>query len=449
MYSIIDIETTGLHSGSEKITEIAIFLHDGNGIVDEFTTLINPERKIPYYIVQMTGINDRMVKDAPKFYEVAAKILEMTGDAVFVAHNANFDYNFVRSEFRQLGYDFKREKLCTVKLSRKLLPGRRSYSLGKLTAELGIDNEGRHRARGDALATVRLFEMLLMIEKDVLNLSLKGLQVNFDKKAIRELPEAPGIYYFYDDDGEVIYIGKSKNIRERVISHFTNNTSKREIEMRNRVAGISHELTGNELIALLLESAEIKKNKPLYNRAQRRTSFRHGLFLFTDEQGYIRFKIEDIKGKESPVTTFTTRTTAREHLLRMTGEYNLCQKLCGLYETRGCCFHYTIHQCRGACIGMEPPETYNERALASVDRYVYDHHSFLIIDRGRRSGEQSVVLVENGRYLGFGFADTEQDAFQTPAEVKNIIASYDDNRDVQQIIRQYLSHNKAARIIPF
>jgi DNA polymerase-3 subunit epsilon len=449
MYSIIDIETTGLHSGSEKITEISIFLHDGDSIVDEFTTLINPERKIPYYIVQMTGINDRMVKDAPKFYEVAAKILEMTRDAVFVAHNASFDYNFVRSEFGQLGYDFRREKLCTVKLSRKLLPGRRSYSLGKLTAELGIVIGDRHRARGDALATVRLFEQLLMIEKDVLNLSLKGLNINIDRKIIRDLPVEPGVYYFYNDKGEVIYIGKSKNIRERVISHFTNNTSKREIDMRNQVAGISHELTGSELIALLLESAGIKKNKPVYNRAQRRTSFRHGLFMFSDEQGYIRFRIDELRGKGNPVTTFTTRTAAREHLLRMTEEYELCQKLCGLYETRGCCFHYTLHQCRGACIGMEPAEAYNERALESVKRYVYDHNSFLVIDRGRRSGEQSVVLVENGRYLGFGFADIEHDAFQSPAEVKGIITFHEDNRDVQQIIRQYLSHNKVLKIVPF
>ncbi|MBM3437340.1 MAG: hypothetical protein FJY07_14135, partial [Bacteroidetes bacterium] len=265
MYSIIDIETTGLSPNYGKITEIAIYIHDGEKVVDEFTTLLNPEIDIPYRITQLTGINNKMVRDCPKFYEVAKRIVEMTQDTVFVAHNVNFDYNFIRKEFRELGYDYQRKKLCTSRLSRKLLPGRRSYSLGKLCQELGIENPHRHRAFGDAAAALKLFEILLTVEKNVEELSLHGLNSSLDRKLIARLPQEPGVYYFYNDSGHIIYIGKSINIRERVMSHITNNTSKRAIEMRNEIADIGFELTGNELIALLLESNEIKKHTPRYN----------------------------------------------------------------------------------------------------------------------------------------------------------------------------------------
>ncbi len=164
MYSIIDIETTGGSPKTEKITEISLLIHDGSSITDEFTTLINPEKRIPAFITGITGITDKMVSGAPKFYEIARKVIEMTENRIFVAHNASFDYGFIREEFRQLGYTYSREKLCTVRLSRKIIPGLRSYSLGKLCSELNIRIENRHRARGDALATVKLFEMLLEID---------------------------------------------------------------------------------------------------------------------------------------------------------------------------------------------------------------------------------------------------------------------------------------------
>lgn len=164
MYSIIDIETTGGSPQTEKITEISLLNHDGLRITDEFTTLVNPEKKIPTFITDITGITDEMVAGAPRFYEIARKIVEMTENRIFVAHNVAFDYGFIREEFRQLGYTYSRDKLCTVKLSRKIIPGHRSYSLGKLCSELNIRIENRHRARGDAMATVRLFEMLLEID---------------------------------------------------------------------------------------------------------------------------------------------------------------------------------------------------------------------------------------------------------------------------------------------
>jgi DNA polymerase-3 subunit epsilon len=174
LFTIIDIETTGNSSGNGKITEIAIYQHNGQNITDSFSTLINPEIDIPYFITKLTGINNEMVKNAPKFYEVARKIVELTAGRTFIAHNVHFDYSFVKEEFKRLGYNFNRKTLCTVQLSRKLLPGHKSYSLGRLCDDLGIEINGRHRAAGDAYATVKLFEILLernklLHESEVLN----------------------------------------------------------------------------------------------------------------------------------------------------------------------------------------------------------------------------------------------------------------------------------------
>ncbi len=275
MFAIVDIETTGGSPIAEKITEIAIVVHDGEKPVNEFCTLINPEKKIPYFISGLTGITNTMVSDSPKFFEVAKKIIELTKDCILVAHNASFDYQFIRNEYKRLGYNYSREKICTVQLSRKLMPGLNSYSLGKLCSTLNIHNSARHRAGGDAEATTRLFEYLLKISTNKeLNYNIlscidkKIIHPNLSVEKIHNLPDETGVYYFYNDNNELVYIGKSKNIKTRVMSHFRNNNTKKAIEMRNEIANIDYELTGSELIALLKESHEIKIHKPLYNRAQ-------------------------------------------------------------------------------------------------------------------------------------------------------------------------------------
>jgi len=161
LYAIIDIETTGQASSTGKITEIAIFIHNGFEITDSYTSLINPECYIPGFITSLTGIDNEMVKNAPRFFEIARKIVEITQDKIFVAHNVSFDYRFIQEEFIRLGYDYQRKTMCTVRMGRKFIPGYKSYSLGKLCDELNISINGRHRAAGDALATVKLFEMIL------------------------------------------------------------------------------------------------------------------------------------------------------------------------------------------------------------------------------------------------------------------------------------------------
>ena len=454
MYAIVDIETTGGSARLEKITEIAVYIHDGERIIDEYSTLINPERSIPYFITALTGISNEMVEDAPRFFEVAKKIVDITDGNIFVAHNARFDYSFIRQEFSMLGYSFKRPMLDTVSLSRKLLPGHKSYSLGNLCKDLGIEITGRHRASGDALATVRLLELLLESDKAqnngdlVRNRKASKLHPALDMKKIADIPEEPGIYYFHNEEGDIIYVGKSRNLCQRVNTHLSNNTSYREMEMRSRIADISWELTGSELVALLLKSAEIKSRKPLYNRAQRRTGFRWGIYNYTDENGYIRFEYRNVKDDEVPVALFSSKERVRARLEQIISEYGLCQKLCGMYETDGPCFHRQVSLCQGACCGEEKPASYNERAIAVLDEFIFTERNFFIIDRGRDSEERSAVKIINGKYAGFGYFNINDVGFGLTA-VHDCIRNATDNRDIQVIIKGYLKNHRVERIIDF
>jgi len=454
MYAVVDIETTGGSARLERITEIAVYIHDGTRIIEEFSTLVNPERNIPYFITSLTGITNEMVEHAPRFFEVARRIVELTEGKIFVAHNARFDYSFIRQEFSMLGYNFKRPMLDTVALSRKLIPGHKSYSLGNLCTDLGIEINGRHRASGDALATTRLLELLLEKDRELKSGSLiknrkaARLHPSLNISKLEEIPEEPGVYYFYDEDGDIIYVGKSRNMSERVSSHISNNTSVREMEMRSLIADISWERTGSELIALLMESAEIKNHKPRFNRAQRRTGFRWGIYSHTDENGYIRFSYRNVRDDEVPLSVFVSRDRARGKLDQIISDYNLCQKLCGMYETDGPCFHRQVSLCRGACCGEESPKSYNERALMALDEFIFRERNFFIIDRGREGEERSAVKIVNGKYAGFGFFCINDVGFGLTA-VHDCIRPAADNRDIQVIIRSYLKNHRVERIIDF
>ena len=454
MYAIVDIETTGGSSRLERITEIAIFVHDGTRIIDEYTSLINPERNIPYFITSLTGITNEMVEDAPKFFEVARKIVEMTEGKVFVAHNARFDYSFIRQEFNMLGYNYKRPLLDTVALSRKLLPGHSSYSLGNLCKDLGIEISGRHRASGDAMATVRLLELLLEKDKTlkggslIKNRKASKLHPAFDLSRIDDIPEEPGVYYFHNEEGDIIYVGKSRNLFQRVNTHLSNNTSAKAMEMRSVIAGISWEPTGSELIALLLESAEIKKRKPLFNRAQRRTGHSWGIYSCTDENGYIRFDCRNVSDVAVPLALFNSRDNARGRLEQIISKYNLCQKLCGMYDTGGPCFHHQVSLCRGACCGEETPSEYNHRALMALDEFIFRERNFFIIDRGRDREERSAIKIVNGKYTGYGYFSINDVGFGLTA-LHDCIREAEDNRDIQVIIKSYLRNHTVERIIDF
>jgi DNA polymerase III subunit epsilon len=456
MYAIIDIETTGGSARLEKITEIAIYLHDGQKITGEYVSLVNPERNIPYFITNLTGITNEMVQDAPRFYEIAKVIVEMTEGRTFVAHNARFDYSFIRQEFKSLGFNFSRNILDTVTLCRKLLPGHRSYSLGNVCKDLNIMINGRHRAAGDALATVKLFEILVARDKElnkgksgfIRNTRNSKLNPKLDPGKIENIPDEPGVYYFYNENRDLIYIGKSRNLQQRINTHLSNNTTNRAMEMRDQIADIDWETTGSELIALLKESSEIKQKKPLYNRAQRRTNFQWGIFSFIDNKGYINYRYGLLDIGDTPVSVFTSKEKARSKLESLVEKFILCQKLCGLYDSTGSCFHHQVGICRGACCGDESPEEYNERASKSAEEFVFSSRNFFIIDKGRSDDEKCAVKIFNGKYSGFGYFNINDMGFGLTA-VHDCIKSAGDNRDIQVILKQYLKSNRVEKIIEF
>ena len=454
MYAILDIETTGGKYNEEGITEIAIYKFDGHQIVDQFFSLVNPEKNIQPFVINLTGINNQMLRNAPKFHEVAKRIIEITDDCTIVAHNAQFDNRILSTEFDRLGYPFEKNMLCTVELSKKLIPDLPSYSLGKLVRSLGIPITDRHRAQGDAKATVELFKLLLEkdIEKVIISDTIKkDPKRQLEPKLLDIIESAPtntGVYYMHRKNGKIIYVGKSKNIKKRLIQHFTNDNKKSK-KIQLEVVSVSYEETGNDLIAQLKESQEIKQLKPIFNHALKNNIFQSQLYSYIDESGYINLRIEKVpieKEEKNIITTFTNYQQGRSFLYKITDEFHLCQKLNHLEKTEGACFNHDLKMCNGACIESETPVNYNLRVQKFIDKSSYEFDDMLLIDKGRSIQEHSVILIKNGTYRGYGFFNLN---FQinNPEVLKSIINVMENNRDTQHIIQSYLRKNKVQKIL--
>tara|TARA_R100001369_G_scaffold91479_1_gene132897 strand:- start:9601 stop:10797 length:1197 start_codon:yes stop_codon:yes gene_type:complete len=392
-----------------------------------------------------------MLRTAPKFYEVAKRIVEITEDCILVAHNADFDYRILKTEFKRLGFPFKRKTLCTVELSKQLIPDMESYSLGKLARALGIPVSDRHRANGDAMATVKLFKMLLHkdLDKVIIRAAVKSEQQSKIApkltEIIEELPSDTGVYYIHDANGNIIYIGKSNNIRKRITQHFTNTNSKSK-KIQLQVAAVTYEKTGSELVALLKENEEIKTNKPIHNRALKRNIFSQGLYSFIDADGYLNLKISPLKKDEKPITTFTNRQGAIAFMNRMVETYELCEKFSGLSKSKSGCFRYSIKECHGACIKEETPLDYNKRALNVIEQNSYQNRDMILIDRGRAIDEKSVILIEGGIFKGIGFFNLNHQINNRDI-LSNLITPMENNRDTQHIIQSYMRRNKRLKIV--
>ena len=392
-----------------------------------------------------------MLRNAPKFYEVAKRIVEITEDCILVAHNAQFDYRILCTEFRRLGFEYERKSLCTVELSKDLIPDQPSYSLGKLVRSLGIPVTDRHRASGDALATVKLFKLLLA--KDTTKTIIqKSVRLNPKRQLeprhldiIADLPSITGVYYIHKEDGEIIYIGKSNNIKKRINQHFTGTNAKSK-KIQAKVASVTYEATGSELVALLKESEEIKKVKPIYNRALRRSIFTHALYCFKDDFGYLNLKIDVADGRKKPITTFSNRQSGKSFITKAVEDFNLCQKLTGLYKTKTSCFNYEIKNCEGACIQNESSETYNKRVESLIEKNSYSNKNMVIVDRGREVDERSAILIENGIFKGIGFFNLNYQINNIEV-LETIITPMQNNRDTQHIIQSYLRRNKRLKLI--
>lgn len=443
MYAITDIETTGSYAAANGITEISIHIHDGTQLVGKFETLINPGQPIPYYIQSMTGITDKMVAAAPRFEEVAEKIYNLLHDKIFVAHNVNFDYSFIKSHLKESGFDLNSKKLCTVRLSRKIFPGLPSYSLGRLCQSMGIIIQNRHRAGGDTEATVQLFEKLLANDKEQhIHKSLQRnskesiLPPNVPKEHFEKLPYTPGVYYFHNEKGKVVYVGKANNIRYRVNSHFSNNSESRQKQnFMQHVYGISFEPCGTELMACILESAEIKKRWPIFNSSQKRWEDVYGIYLYEDRNGYLRLAIDKNRKRLNPVYTFHYLADGHAVLRKLMRTYQLCPKLCFMQKDTVDCDGMHEGYCLGACEMKESPESYNAKvsdACASLQA----QPSFAIVDKGLNGDDQSCILVKEGKFYGMGYLPAGITISQLE-ELKEYITLYKENSHIRNLVNGY------------
>ena len=446
MYAVVDIETTGGDGHNHRITEIAIYRTDGVKEIDHYTTLVNPGRAIPYFITKLTGITDQMVAPAPAFYEIAEKVVQFTEGCTFVAHNVNFDYSIVKQEFKRLGYNFLRDRMCTGNLGRRLVKGLSSYSLSSLCRHFQIEIQHRHRAFGDASATMILFNKLLGIQVRDEIVIKKNLPPNLSANQIDALPSKTGVYYFLNESKEILYIGKSTNIKSRVLDHFRNYQSMKAVEMSTQVSEISYCLTGSELIALLMESQEIKEHQPRYNRAQRKKILPWSLYQKNDN-GYIRLVVSKTHPDREAIMQFRTRQTAKSFLHRLCKTHRLCQSYCGLYRNLSqSCLLFQMDLCEGACEGKEPAEVYNHRVMEVLD-LAQAQESYLIIDEGRKEYEKGVVLVERGVYKGFGYMDEYMLNWGLDT-VRTHMSYCNDHKDIYTIIRGFLRKNKVEKVVP-
>lgn len=453
MYAVLDIETTGGKFNEEGITEIAIYKFDGHKVVDQFISLVNPEQPIQPFVVKLTGINNGMLTSAPKFYEVAKRVVEITSDCTLVAHNADFDYRILRTEFRRLGFDYERNSLCTVELAQQLLPGQTSYSLGKLSRALGIPMADRHRASGDAQATVQLFKLLLSKDssKNILKKMLRsssGYSINNNRllQILDETPAATGVYYLHNTEGDIIYIGRSKNIKKQINKHFTSDSAKAKM-LQKEVNAVTYELTGNELFATLKEHEEIIINKPKFNVhgfSQRMYNF--ALYDFFDEKGYHNIYIDKVDDEKEHLISFVNYAQANSFILKAIDDFQLCPNLINKSSNKGKCLDYSAGKCKGACIQEEQPEEYNKRIDALKEKYSLKNKNLVIIDRGREIGEKSLILIEDGSLQGIGYYKLNHQ-LKNIDTIRSIITPMQHNTQREHIINNYLRKNKRIKTI--
>ena len=411
MYAVVDIETTGGNASQGSITEIAILITDGKQILDRYNSLVNPMRPIPLFIEKLTGINDEMVKTAPVFGDLANEIHSMLQDKIFVAHNVNFDYSFISHQLSQHGFKINNKKLCTVRLSRKIFEDLPSYSLGNLCRSLNIGIKERHRAMGDAEATTHLFHKLLEndTQQHVESMLKKGskdsyLPMYLSEKDLVDMPDTPGIYYFHDTKGKVIYVGKAKRLKKRVTSHFSNNSvSKKKQELMRMVKKISYKECGNELMMTVMESIEIKRIWPLFNRSQKKFENKFGICSYVDQKGILRLGIVKKKKYIQTHTTFPMQVDGMRLLNRLAREHGLCPKMCFLQLETVDCLGIEEDFCSGICNHAEDISSYNTKVQNALEELRSSKPTVAVYGPGRKKDELSCILLNRKDELHTGF----------------------------------------------
>ncbi len=438
-YAIVDIETTGGNAGGSRITEIAIIIHDGNTVLERFETLVNPQKEIPLPIFALTGITNDMVRNAPVFDHIAKKVYDLLSGRVFVAHNVNFDHSFVRHELERAGIKWTaKHKLCTVRATRKIMPGLPSYSLGNLCRSLNIPLSRAHRAGADADATAALLSQLLECDNEGIietmikkNAQDQRLPPNLPPEDFDALPSKPGVYYFYSKDKRVVYVGKAKNIKNRVAQHFTGHavTAQRQNFLRD-IYGISFEICASEFMALLLECCEIKKLWPIHNRALKKFEPKFGLYSYEARNGYKYLSIGKISAYQGYIEKFHSLHEGVNMLLKLAGDFNIDHRF----------VHYGTTS-EGVVIRSTkelPPVTYHNKAVNNALHFIESSRTtYAIVDKGRNNEELSCVWVEKGQFYGMGYISNDINITEI-SEIKEYITPYSGNGYIMQLINAYV-----------
>lgn len=437
MYAIVDIETTGSHPDKNGITEIAIVLHNGKEVEGRFETLVNPHIPIPKYISYLTGITNETVATAPDFSEVALPVFNLLRNRIFIAHNVNFDYTFIRYHLMESGYHWLPKKLCTLKLSRKAFPGLLKYGLGHLCKTFGIPVHNRHRAGGDADATAILFQRILDIggEQLIRDFLKKDnheqiLPPNLSRECINNLPYVPGVYYFHNVKGKIIYIGKAKCLKKRVLSHFTGlNTGKKRQDFLRNIYSVTFTECPTEFTAFILESIEIKKYWPEYNFSQKKPEQFYGIYLFEDSAGFKRLAIDKKRKHSEPVASFALLNDAYNTLWKLVKEFQLHPVLCFLEK-------------QSSIPGNIEVNFYNACAEKAVSFLQKNLGTFAIVEREQTGRQKSCVLVENGKFYGMGLLPYDICNYEA-GYLKTYLTTYPENEMIRTLVKTYVQKNNA------
>jgi DNA polymerase-3 subunit epsilon len=438
MYAIVDIETTGGFAAANGITEIAVYLYDGQRIYKKFETLVNPQLPIPPYIRALTGITEEMVADAPIFEEIASTLYDLLKDQIFIAHNVNFDYSFIKHHLQRCGFELDAKKICTVRLSKKVFPGYPSYSLGKICRSLNIEIDNRHRAGGDAKATVQLFEQCLQHPDGMeqINKMLKRtsgdqwLPLHLERKDIDQLPQTPGVYYFHDEKDKVIYVGKAVNIRKRVTGHFTHyDVHQKRQQFLLHIRRISFQACVSELHAIVLESIEIKRLWPKHNRSQKQPVQKYGLYIYDDHKGYQRLVIDKKKRHLPAVYQFNLLHEGQVMLRKLVDEFGLHEKLCLLNKA-------PISEAEWQ--ELERPKKYNQRIQKAIKTLSEQIPSFAVIEEEDGAAETLCMLVWKGSFWGMGYI-ADKSILDSAPQLMEQLQPYPDNDTIRNHIYSYIA----------
>jgi DNA polymerase III subunit epsilon len=433
-FAVVDIETTGGNFHQDRIIEVAVVLHDGAKIIGEYTSLVNPQRAIQPFISRLTGISNKMVRKAPTFEEIAEELSDLLKGHIFVAHNVKFDYGFLKSAFKRADINFRAPHFCTVELSRVVFPGHPSYSLGKLSRSMGIEVQNRHRAYGDAAATAILLERMMQISPEVVlqaalsdELDSAHVPEQLSREAIDALPEEAGVYYFYDEEGRVLFVGKAKNIRQAVLSHFRVPLEKQKDALTAFISDLDYEVTGNDMIATMMEAEAILQHHPRFNKPMKAPAYKYGIYTERDEQGYLELrsgKLQEIEG--SAFLQFTTQSKAEKAVQETLIRAQLLPTMKQVY----------------------PNERYNVLLEKYIKEISYPAENCCLVDMGRDENHKVFIWIKGYRCIGYTMHQGELPSLD-PEQLNGQVQHIRETPDLRRHLMQYLRKKKnRIKIVP-